>query len=309
MIERYLEVEKAAKILDFNGWEWVLSEEDVACLRAVAGVIKEIVDMLFLLEGEKYPTFSMIIPVLSFLKSGPFRPKPGDSAITKAVRRAIEDYVDDRYPISSLHRIATLLDPRFVQLQPFIPEYDKEQWLRQTTIDLKDIVDQIVPVHVADPLPSNAPDPSVCAEVVEQGSESTSSADVSTKSTEPTTKKQKINPFFAYMMGSQKGQSPPSDNNAQKATAPGTKETPKTKVAKELKNFLKVPQLDPKADPMKWWKDNQELYPTLAQIARRVLAIPASSAPTERVFSKMSRVNAKDRSSMKPALANALLMC
>ena len=34
----------------------------------------------------------------------------------KDVRKAIEDYVDARYPIIPLHHAATLLDPRFVQL-------------------------------------------------------------------------------------------------------------------------------------------------------------------------------------------------
>lgn len=47
---------------------------------------------------------SMVIPVLSFLKHGPFRPKVSDSPVIASIRRAIEDYVDARYPISANHR-------------------------------------------------------------------------------------------------------------------------------------------------------------------------------------------------------------
>ena len=111
------------------------------------------------------------------------------------------------------------------------------------------------------------------------------------------------------MTATQKGSPSSSDSSNSKAATGTTKETTKAKVTKELKSFVKLPQLDPKDDPMKWWKENQQTYPTLAAVARQVLAIPASSAPTERVFSKMARVNAKGRASMKPALANALLMC
>ena len=76
----------------------------------------------------------------------------------------------------------------------------------------------------------------------------------------------------------------------------------------KVKLFCKEQQIDPKADPMAWWAAHAPTYPLLTQIACRVLAIPASSAPSEHLFSKLARVNAKDRARMHPQLANALLM-
>ena len=53
-------------------------------------------------------------------------------------------------------------------------------------------------------------------------------------------------------------------------------------------------------------RDERKQFPELAKVARLVLAVPASSALTERVFSKLGRVCAKDRAHMKPQMADAL---
>ena len=73
--------------------------------------------------------------------------------------------------------------------------------------------------------------------------------------------------------------------------------------------FAKVQQIAPKADAMAWWAAHAPTYPLLSQVAHCLLAIPASSAPAKRLFRKLARVNAKDRSRMQPQLADALLMC
>ena len=57
-------------------------------------------------------------------------------------------------------------------------------------------------------------------------------------------------------------------------------------INQEIAAYQKVGELNfPHINPMEWWKENEPTFPRLAKLAREVLCIPASSAPSERVFS------------------------
>ena len=155
----------------------VLSEEDIACLQNVAEVLSDVVSNLILMEGDSYPTLSMAAPIMAFLKGGPFRAKVTDCQLVKELRNTIEDYVDMRYPMLPLHHAATVLDPRFVQLSPFVPQCDREDWTHVGAIFIKEVADGL---------------PSTDLSQADQASPSTSGLDP-----EPPTKKVKAeNPFF-----------------------------------------------------------------------------------------------------------------
>jgi hAT family C-terminal dimerisation region len=53
----------------------------------------------------------------------------------------------------------------------------------------------------------------------------------------------------------------------------------------EFEEYLAAPRAEPETDVLQWWKVNATAYPRLAAMARDYLAIPATSAPVERVFS------------------------
>ena len=55
------------------------------------------------------------------------------------------------------------------------------------------------------------------------------------------------------------------------------------------------PVLDFEDDPLKYWKDNEMEYHRLAKLANKHLAIQASSAAVERLFSIGGRVFRLDR--------------
>jgi len=58
----------------------------------------------------------------------------------------------------------------------------------------------------------------------------------------------------------------------------------------ELDEFAKEKGIELSKCPLEWWAAHADRYPVLAQMARVYLAVPASSAPSERVFSVASLV-------------------
>lgn len=70
---------------------------------------------------------------------------------------------------------------------------------------------------------------------------------------------------------------------------------------------LPVMEIYKDSDGIIWWKLNKDKYPILAGIARCYLAIPASSAPSERIFSKYGLVWEKKRGNLIPETANDIV--
>jgi hypothetical protein len=59
--------------------------------------------------------------------------------------------------------------------------------------------------------------------------------------------------------------------------------------------------------PLTWWKSNQSKYRTLSEVALCMLCIPATSAPSERVFLVTDLAIAKDQARLAPQAANELI--
>jgi hypothetical protein len=74
-------------------------------------------------------------------------------------------------------------------------------------------------------------------------------------------------------------------------------------VETEMELYLKLPQEKLQSDPLKWWNEHKGTLPNLAYLARCYLAIPATSAPSERIFSVASRLIDKNRNSLNPEMA------
>ncbi len=67
----------------------------------------------------------------------------------------------------------------------------------------------------------------------------------------------------------------------------------------DLINFQAVAVVnDIRFDTLCWWKSNRHCYPLLAAVARLVLAVPATSAPSERMWSEAGLVVRSHRASM-----------
>lgn len=75
----------------------------------------------------------------------------------------------------------------------------------------------------------------------------------------------------------------------------------------ELKMYCNDPVLNRKEDPLLWWKNNEAKFPNLAKIAKKYLGIPATSVPSERLFSKAGELVSKKRNRLKPKNVDLIL--
>jgi zinc finger BED domain-containing protein 1 (E3 SUMO-protein ligase ZBED1) len=86
----------------------------------------------------------------------------------------------------------------------------------------------------------------------------------------------------------------------------------------EISEYKKVPRLDMRetnsdgskgdfTNPLQWWKFRGVKYPLLRKLARKMLCIPATSAPSERVFSVAGLTISKLRTKLKPDNASCLV--
>ena len=70
--------------------------------------------------------------------------------------------------------------------------------------------------------------------------------------------------------------------------------------------MLADPDFHPEhSNPAKWWKEDDSEFPLIAQIARRVLCMPATSAPSERIFSVAGLTISNARARLQGDIAGA----
>lgn len=75
----------------------------------------------------------------------------------------------------------------------------------------------------------------------------------------------------------------------------------------EVNIYLMTPTIDGEEDPLAWWKVHRVNFPMLSKLARKFLCIPATSSPSERVFSAGGNVVTCQRSCLKPAKVDMLV--
>lgn len=87
-------------------------------------------------------------------------------------------------------------------------------------------------------------------------------------------------------------------------------------IENEIERYNKVTQMnkycidDPfykTHNPLIWWRTNEKEYPNLAALARKFLAFPATSVPSERLFSDAGNILTKKRNRLDPTTVHDIL--
>lgn len=74
-----------------------------------------------------------------------------------------------------------------------------------------------------------------------------------------------------------------------------------------LRQYFETPHEDLNSCPGKYWIENKNSFKQLSQLALKYLCIPATSVPSERIFSTAGQIVSERRSRLKPKNVNMIL--
>ncbi|MEW8547090.1 MAG: hAT transposon family protein [Candidatus Thiodiazotropha sp.] len=271
----------------------LLTADEQANAEELLIVLKELKTATTIVCDQKTPSISMILPVLLKLKKS-LSVSESDSNLVRAVKTAALGNLDTRYLDENLNLhlvICTLLDPRYKDMA--IDENTKTDAINaiiESAAIVQDAVEvQHVPVKsetdtVSEVLP---PLPTLPSALIEQAvtPKIESDVEIPTKKlkVESVTEDSFLDDWFSDVVFV-KEEKKVSDRSEI--------------IRRELTMYLALDRLSSKTDPLVWWKMQRLVYPTLSNLAAKFLATPATSVPSERVFSTAGYTVNKQRSSL-----------
>ncbi|XP_045105184.1 zinc finger BED domain-containing protein 4-like [Portunus trituberculatus] len=86
-----------------------------------------------------------------------------------------------------------------------------------------------------------------------------------------------------------------------------TVSNPSSEAIIELRRYFEEPRISRIEDPLSWWKKKAPIFPNLSKVAKRILCVPATSVPSERLFSKAGELISQRQSTLKDKNVNMIL--
>ncbi|XP_046567979.1 E3 SUMO-protein ligase ZBED1-like [Haliotis rubra] len=292
MIERYLEQQPAVmaalmspnikreKDLD------TLSSDDITLAEHFIKVLGPLKTITTIPCESSMPTLSMVRPLLQNLSQA-MAPNVEDVKPVSQMKAAILNRLAKRYTDVEIKRVllqASFVDPRFKAL-PFLSQQEKLE-VQESLCDLAEAMnDSSLEYCIVKSEPyarSDPPLPDVPVQV-------------------PTAVKEEVvNPPKKTALSSLFG------DVFVVSHVPATL-TKKEMIHNELKDYTGEECADVNTNPLKWWHVHDLKYPFLSKVAKYLLCIPATSVPSERVFSTAGDIVTVQRATLAPDQVDKLI--
>ncbi|XP_015217186.1 E3 SUMO-protein ligase ZBED1 isoform X1 [Lepisosteus oculatus] len=246
--------------------EWSIVDDLVDLLQP----FRQAADMMM---ACKYPTISMVKPLLHMLLNTTLKAKDSDLKEVSMAKEVIAKELSSTYQqtpeIDMFLNVATFIDPRYKKL-PFLSPFERSQVENRVIEEAKTVLEKCKEGCAADePLQF---------------------------SDEPPVKRQATS-------------SPPPSSHAGNLLAvifcpSGTDENQEelhAQVMEELSNFKSQKVLGLNEDPLRWWSDRLALFPILPKVLQKYWCVPATSVFPERLFTSSGHVLSGKRNRLAPA--------
>ena len=258
----------------------ILDSEDWENLNIYVTSLKTLANASSVMEGQKYPTASTVIPYLDqvFTDLEKYTSKlHGDGQdFPKCLLKNLKSRFPSGLRTTSPYNFLNCLDPRFMDI--YLTDAEISQALEDMYFD--DIYKKVRTGQV-----SNA----------EQGGAEINLPTVPTTASTDQFAIRRAQLLAARMVN-------PSDNN-------GRRVKPKDKLKTEMDKYFGLrATVNHDTDPLLWWRDHKEDFPTLARFFRAYCAFPATNTSSERVFNMEANVVTDARKSLTPERCAAMIM-
>ncbi|CAF3381668.1 unnamed protein product [Rotaria socialis] len=261
-------------------------------------IVRDLIEFLSLFEStttilsasKSYPTISLCLLLRIEIESL-LRIDGMESSVIEELKCLLSENLDNRFPVSHLNICAFLLDPSQLKI-------DISKYLAQCQTNKESILCEMVKKFRINHVTQESANSNVstlspsCTLVTTATSDSSSSTTTSDSSSPTTTSSASVKRILSV-----ESLNPPVQNLKKLKENLIQKHKPTLSsgidhTLNEIQNYL---QLDIHCDDvLQFWQSSGDAYPHLKSLAQIILAIPATSTPSEQVFSTTGLIlNAK----------------
>ncbi|XP_068126039.1 E3 SUMO-protein ligase ZBED1 isoform X1 [Hyperolius riggenbachi] len=265
----------AVLVEDSNNHHLMLEASEWNTIEGLVELLQPFKQVAEMLSMSKYPTISMVKPLLHMLLNTSLNIKDTDlkeiSMAKEVIAKALSATYQQSPEIDMFLNVATFLDPRYKRL-PFLSAFERSQVENRVIEEAKSLLDRNEENYNTEDKVYKIPE-------------------------EPPVKK--------LLMSS----TPPPTNNINNMLAEifcqsGVSEDQEechAQVVEELSNFKSQKVLGLNEDPLKWWSDRLALFPLLPKVLQKYWCISATRVFPGRLFSSSSNVVNAKRNRLAPA--------
>ncbi|XP_053313333.1 E3 SUMO-protein ligase ZBED1 [Spea bombifrons] len=260
---------------DSNNHHLMLETSEWNIIEGLVDLLQPFKQVAEMLSMSKYPTISMVKPLLHMLLNTSLNIKETDlkevSMAKEVIAKALSSTYQQMPEIDMFLNVATFLDPRYKKL-PFLSAFERAQVENRVIEEAKSLLDRSKDNFRVDHKDFSVSDEPPAKKMV-------------VSSTPPPTSS--INNMLAEIFCQSGTSEDPEEWHAQ--------------IVEELSNFKSQKVLGLNEDPLKWWADRLALFPLLPKVLQKYWCIATTRVFPVRLFSSSANVINAKRNRLAPA--------
>ncbi|XP_030782089.1 zinc finger BED domain-containing protein 1 [Rhinopithecus roxellana] len=262
---------------DSNNHHLMLEASEWATIEGLVELLQPFKQVAEMLSASRYPTISMVKPLLHMLLNTTLNIKETDSKELSMAKEVIAKELSKTYQetpeIDMFLNVATFLDPRYKRL-PFLSAFERQQVENRVVEEAKGLLDKVKDggYRPAEDKVFPVPEEPPVKKLMRTSTPPPSSV---------------INNMLAEIFCQTGGMEDQEEWHAQ--------------VVEELSNFKSQKVLGLNEDPLKWWSDRLALFPLLPKVLQKYWCVTATRVAPERLFGSATNVVSAKRNRLAPA--------